>query len=102
MKLCQQCFDIFIDINNILFCSLTQRHQIIAKSLMIVAETGSEGSTSTTLRNPLEIFVDDTNEDDFSKLLSTIFVACYFGIDYVYLTDGRQRRVKNLKVGDQV
>ena len=67
MNICQQCWDLFININNVLYCSLSERHQIIAKSLnndlnllTIVGGTGSAGSTSTTLNNPRGIFVDIT------------------------------------------
>ena len=67
MNICQQCWDLFININNILYCSLSERHQIIAKSLnndanllTIVGGTGSAGSTSNTLNNPRGIFVDIT------------------------------------------
>ena len=67
MNICQQCWDIFININNVLYCSLSERHQIIAKSLnndlnllTIVGGTGSAGSTSNTLHNPRGIFVDIT------------------------------------------
>ena len=67
MNMCQQCWDIFIDINNMLYCSLSERHQIIANSLnndlsrsTIVGRTGSAGSTSTTLQNSRGIFVDTT------------------------------------------
>ena len=65
MNICQQCWDLFINKNNVLYCSLSERHQIIAKSLnndanllTIVGGTGSAGSTSTTLNNPRGIFVD--------------------------------------------
>jgi hypothetical protein len=65
MNKCQQCWDIFIDINNTLYCSLSERHQIMAKSLnnelnplTIVAGTGTAGSTSNMLKNPRGIFVD--------------------------------------------
>ncbi|CAF1672798.1 unnamed protein product, partial [Adineta ricciae] len=58
-NLCQQCFDIFVTEKNTLYCSYSDRHQVLAKSLindwnplMIVAGTGSQGSTSTTLRYP--------------------------------------------------
>ncbi len=67
MNNCQQCWDIFIDINKMLYCSLSERHQIITKSLnnelsrsAIVGGTGSAGSTSITLNNPRGIFVDTT------------------------------------------
>ena len=67
MNICQQCWDIFIDINNMLYCSLSERHQIITKSLendfnllKIVGGTGTAGSTSNTLNNPRGIFVDTT------------------------------------------
>ncbi|CAF0751434.1 unnamed protein product [Adineta ricciae] len=65
MTFCQQCSDIFIDINRTIYCTLTQSHQIIAKSLIndwnyltTVAGTGTPDSTATTLRNPLGIFAD--------------------------------------------
>jgi hypothetical protein len=65
MNKCQQCWDIFININNILYCSLSERHQIISKSLenelnplRIVGGTGTAGSTSNMLNNPRGIFVD--------------------------------------------
>jgi hypothetical protein len=67
MNKCQQCWDIFINENNTLYCSLSERHQIIAKSLnndsnllTIVAGTGTAGSTSNMLHNPRGIFVDIT------------------------------------------
>jgi len=65
----QNCYDIFIDINNYIYCSLHQNHQIIRKSLnnsfnqvKIVAGTGVSGSTSFMLNGPHGIFVD-TNLD---------------------------------------
>ena len=67
MNMCQQCWDIFIDTDNTLYCSLSERHQIIAKSLnndlnplTIVGGTGSAGSTSNMLNTPRGIFVDIT------------------------------------------
>jgi hypothetical protein len=65
MNMCQQCWDIFIDMNNNLYCSLSERHQIVAKllgndfnRLTIVGGTGSAGSHSIMLHNPRGIFVD--------------------------------------------
>ncbi|CAF1105741.1 unnamed protein product [Adineta ricciae] len=70
MNLCHQCFDIFIHNNDLLYCSFTERHQIIAKSLIhpsyplvMVAGTGQPGSTSTTLRYPHGIFIDNSTSD---------------------------------------
>ncbi|CAF1190915.1 unnamed protein product [Adineta ricciae] len=70
MNFCQQCFDFFISDNQILYCSLSEYHQIISKSLInqwnhlvIAAGTGSAGSTSNTLQNPRGIFLDETNQD---------------------------------------
>jgi hypothetical protein len=67
MNQCQQCWDIFIHVNNALYCSLSERHQIIARSLnndsnllAIVAGTGTAGSTSNMLHTPRGIFVDIT------------------------------------------
>ncbi|CAF1176373.1 unnamed protein product [Adineta ricciae] len=73
MILCQQCLDLFVTENNILYCSFNQHHEILSQSLtndwsplMTVAGTGSEGSTSTTLRFPYGIFIDEnTNQDLF-------------------------------------
>ncbi|CAF1683022.1 unnamed protein product, partial [Adineta ricciae] len=72
MNLCQQCFHIFVTENDILYCSFTDRHQILSKSLLnqwnpllIVAGTGTQGSTSTTLRFPRGIFIDEINQDLF-------------------------------------
>ncbi|CAF1113578.1 unnamed protein product [Adineta ricciae] len=69
-----RCVDIFLTVNQTLYCSLSDQHQIIAKSLfdewsylLTVAETGGPGSTSITLRNPRGIFLDENN--------STFFVA---------------------------
>jgi hypothetical protein len=65
MRTCQKCWDIFVDISNMLYCSLGERHQIIAKSLnyttntfLIVAGTGSADTALNTLNNPRGIFVD--------------------------------------------
>jgi DNA-binding beta-propeller fold protein YncE len=65
MRTCQKCWDIFVDISNMLYCSLGERHQIIAKSLnyntnsfTIVAGTGSADIALNTLNNPRGIFVD--------------------------------------------
>jgi hypothetical protein len=65
MRTCQKCWDIFVDISNMLYCSLGERHQIIAKSLndttntfLIVAGTGSTDIALNTLNNPRGIFVD--------------------------------------------
>jgi len=60
------CYDLFVDINNTLYCSIHYRPKIVTKSLSstsniltIVAGTGCDGSTSTTLRQPTGIFVDE-------------------------------------------
>ena len=65
----QNCYDIFIDISNYIYCSLSDNHQVIRKSLnnsfnqvKIVAGTGVSGSTSFMLNWPHGIFVD-TNLD---------------------------------------
>ncbi len=65
MNKCKQCWDFFFNINNTLYCSLSERHQIIGKSLnneinplTIVAGTGTADSTSNMLHNPRGIFVN--------------------------------------------
>ncbi len=65
MYTCQECWDIFVDINNTLYCSLGGRHQIITKStnngtntFSIRAGTGSAGNALNMLNNSRGIFVD--------------------------------------------
>jgi hypothetical protein len=69
MHTCQRCAGLFVDISNTLYCSMTNLHQVVTKSLnsgsnafSIVAGTGSLGSTSNMLYYPYGIFVD-TNFD---------------------------------------
>ena len=67
---CTPCYDIFIDIANNLYCSMTGNHQVLKKSLNISSYTyetvagvpGVTGSTARYLYNPYGIFVD-TNFD---------------------------------------
>ncbi len=65
MNTCQKCYDIFVDINNMLYCSIETLHQVVTKSsnsasnaLTIVAGVGLPGSTSDMLYYPRGIFVD--------------------------------------------
>ena len=76
MFVCEACVDIFIDINDVLYCSMGVRHQFVAKSLhndshiiTVVAGVGISGSESTMLDGPRGIFVD-TNLD--------LYVADYY------------------------
>ncbi|CAF1317185.1 unnamed protein product [Adineta steineri] len=76
MYTCTKCYDIFIDMNNNLYCSMKNSHQIVIKSLdvisnalTIVAGTGNAGSTSSMLSSPYGIYVN-TNFD--------LYVADYF------------------------
>ncbi|CAF0832630.1 unnamed protein product, partial [Adineta steineri] len=69
MYTCTKCYDIFIDMNNNLYCSMKNSHQIVIKSLdvisnalKIVAGTGNAGSTSSMLSSPYGIYVN-TNFD---------------------------------------
>jgi sugar lactone lactonase YvrE len=64
-----RCYDLFVDINNTIYCSMYDRHQVVkhwlndnARTSTIVAGTGTPDSTSNTLLNPEGIFVD-TNFD---------------------------------------
>jgi hypothetical protein len=61
----QKCFGIFIDINNTLYCSMRNVHQVVARSLnsvtdilTVVAGIGCPGSSSDMLNLPSGIFVD--------------------------------------------
>ena len=66
---CDICYDVFVDIGNNVYCSMSIAHRVIRKSLsnlsnpiQIIAGTGINGSTANTLNYPLGIFVD-TNFD---------------------------------------
>jgi len=59
------CFSLFVDINNNLYCSMQYSHKVISKSLnistntsIIVAGNGSYGQASNMLYAPRGIFVD--------------------------------------------
>lgn len=69
MQTCPRCADIFIDIENYIYCSLDTGHQVLRKWLnnqsdlvQIVAGTGKPGSTPNVLYYPWGLFVD-TNSD---------------------------------------
>ena len=66
MSICSQCYGLFIDSNDQLYCSQHDDHQVLRRSLqnpssptMIVAGTGCSGSTATQLNGPWGIFVTD-------------------------------------------
>ena len=59
------CFGLFIDLNNTLYCSLTNRHLVIksflddgTNSTTIAAGNGSKGSAANMLNSPRGIYVD--------------------------------------------
>ncbi len=65
MNVSGACFGSIVDINNTLYCSVLNSHQVIARSLVsssntlrTVAGTGLAGSTSNQLNSPYGIFVD--------------------------------------------
>ena len=65
MFISRYCRDLFVDTDNSLYCSLTELHQVVSKSLdnlsdelRMAAGTGCCGSTPDTLNNPIGIFVD--------------------------------------------
>jgi len=60
-----ECSSIFISVNNMLYCSMQTRNQIVTKSLVdrsnvaeVVAGNGSHGNAPNMLHSPLGIFVD--------------------------------------------
>jgi hypothetical protein len=66
---CDRCAGVFIDLNNVLYCSMYNQHNIITKSLnsvsnmlTVVAGTGSPGEMPNMLCRPVGIFVN-TNFD---------------------------------------
>jgi hypothetical protein len=59
------CFGLFVDINDNLYCSMANHHQVVKRWLKdsamtssVVAGTGTSGSSSNELNRPLGIFVD--------------------------------------------
>jgi hypothetical protein len=66
MSFASSCYGLFVDINDNLYCSLFDNHQVMKRSLYgevttatIAAGSDSEGSDSKSLSNPYGIFVDD-------------------------------------------
>lgn len=62
----EKCFGLFIDINDMLYCSMRDRHQVVAKPLNIVSDIltvvagmGCIGNTSNKLNSPHGIFVNN-------------------------------------------
>ena len=65
MYITRSCNALFVDLNNTLYCSASDFHQVVVKSLddisttpRIIAGTGCPGSTSNMLVCPQGIFVD--------------------------------------------
>ncbi|CAF3912426.1 unnamed protein product [Adineta steineri] len=66
MKVNSSCYGLFVDINDTLYCSMTQHHQVLKRSLNdspmtsnhVAAGTGIVGSASNQLYSPHGIFVD--------------------------------------------
>jgi len=65
MYISGQCYGLFIDINDNLYCSLGSQHMVVKKIIsddantsMTVAGTGVSGSASNLLNEPRGIFVD--------------------------------------------
>ena len=65
MNISKPCFGLFIDQFNNLYCSISEEHLVVKKSLnnnlnnvIIVAGNGSAGSLSSMLNNPRGIFMD--------------------------------------------
>jgi hypothetical protein len=65
MNVNSSCFGLFIDISDSLYCSMTNHHRVVKRSLndpvmtsVVVAGTGIPGSASNELSDPIGIFVD--------------------------------------------
>ncbi|CAF4329789.1 unnamed protein product, partial [Adineta steineri] len=66
MNVNSSCGGLFIDINDTLYCSIYNQHQVVKRSLsnsvmnsnLVVAGTGIYGSASDQINSPLGIFVD--------------------------------------------
>ncbi|CAF1439445.1 unnamed protein product [Adineta steineri] len=66
MNVNSSCYGLFVDMNDTLYCSMTQHHQVVKRSLndfvmtsnRVAAGTGIYGSASNQLYSPHGIFVD--------------------------------------------
>ncbi|CAF1536384.1 unnamed protein product [Adineta steineri] len=66
MNVSSRCSGLFVDINDTLYCSIFDRHQVVKRSLSnsvmtsnsVAAGTGTGGSNSSQLNGPRGIFVD--------------------------------------------
>ncbi|CAF1171017.1 unnamed protein product [Adineta steineri] len=66
MNVSSSCFGLFVDINDTLYCSMRDHHQVVKRSLndsvmasnRVAAGTGINGSASNQLYSPIGIFVD--------------------------------------------
>ncbi|CAF1484748.1 unnamed protein product [Adineta steineri] len=66
MNVSSACDGLFVDINGTLYCSMSQHHQVVKRSLNdtvmtsnhVAAGTGIRGSASNQFNNPCGIFVD--------------------------------------------
>ncbi|CAF1178450.1 unnamed protein product [Adineta steineri] len=88
MNISSECFGMFVDINDTLYCSMPDDHQVVKRSLndalmapnRVAAGTGIEGSASNQLESPRGIFVD-VNFD-------------------LYVADGNNARVQLFRSGE--
>ncbi|CAF0938982.1 unnamed protein product [Adineta steineri] len=66
MNVNSSCYGLFVDINDILYCSMYNQHQVVKRSSIdslmnsnhVAAGTGIEGTNSDQLQGPMGIFVD--------------------------------------------
>ncbi|CAF1108234.1 unnamed protein product [Adineta ricciae] len=65
LYICSKCYNLFVDTNNNLYCSMSEQHQVIKKSLksisnayIIVAGTGVPGNDLNRLNRPWGIFIN--------------------------------------------
>jgi hypothetical protein len=89
MYVSSQCYGLFVDINDILYCSMRNLNQVVKKSLnsvsnvsTIAAGTGTAGSTSYMLNSPFGIFVDinlDLYVADFNNNRIQVFRSGQLG-----------------------
>ena len=55
------CFGLFIDLNDLVYCSLRDLHQVVRLISTVVAGTGTAGFSSTMLNQPQGIYVDSSS-----------------------------------------
>jgi hypothetical protein len=114
MSVCSQCSGLFVDVQNNLYCSQMNAHQVVRTSLIspentrtIVAGTGCPGSASNMLSSPwgifvtldLDLYVADCGNDRIQRFqsgqinASTVVGFVLDADGYLFIVDSGNHRI---------